>query len=418
VRLLQVLARRVVVRLLRRVRAGELTLIEESGTLVLGEGAPHVVVRVSSPRLWPLLLRGSRGMAEAYVEGLWEAEDLVKVVRVAARNVQGLDAWRRRLTPLRVPLQRVRGIRVRNTRSRSRRDIAAHYDLGNDFFGLMLDETMTYSSAYFARPQMTLAEASTAKLELVCSALELDERDHVIEIGSGWGGFAVHAARTRGCRVTTTTISREQCEYARARAREAEVGELVTVLCEDYRDVRGRFSKLASIEMIEAVGWRDFHTFFSTCSRLLGEEGRMLLQAIVIDDRAYGVEKASRSFMRTHIFPNGCLPSLEVIARCAARHTDMRISALRDLTPHYPETLRRWRANFERAAASLEGLGFDERFRRLWRMYLAYCEAGFAERRIGVVQLSLAKPGSQAEPAPAGAPAIARAQPQPQPVGS
>jgi cyclopropane-fatty-acyl-phospholipid synthase len=334
-------------------------------------------------------------MAEAYVEGLWESPSVTDVVRVAALNVRGLDDWRRRVAPARVPLQKLRGIRTRNTRARSRRDIAAHYDLGNELFALMLDETMTYSCAYFPRPGMSLAEASTAKLELACGKLELRERDHVLEIGTGWGGFAVHAARTRGCRVTTTTISREQCEFTRERARAAGVADLVTVLCEDYRDLRGRYSKLASIEMIEAVGWRDFGTYFERCSQLLRDDGRMLLQAIVIDDRAYAVEKSSRSFMRTHIFPNGCLPSLEVIGRCVARRTDMRTTSLTDLTPHYPETLRRWRANFESAAARLAEIGYDERFRRLWRMYLCYCEAGFIERRIRAVQLALAKPCSR-----------------------
>ena len=235
----------------------------------------------------------------------------------------------------------------------------------------------------------------------MCRQLELRADDHVLEIGTGWGGFAVHAAVTRGCRVSTTTISREQFDHACARVRAAGVEDLVTVLCEDYRDLRGSYDKLVSIEMIEAVGYRDFGTFFGRCSDLLADDGRMLLQAIVIDDRAYEVEKASPSFIRTHIFPDGCLPSLEVIARCLARHTDMRTVGLDDLTPHYPETLRRWRANFEAAAGRLQDLGYDERFRRLWRMYLAYCEAGFAERRIGVVQMLLAKPGWRAAPVPA-----------------
>jgi len=385
-------ARRLVLGLLAHLRDGQLTIVEDQQRLVLGHGSPRATVEVRSPRVWPMLLCGSRGMAEAYTEGLWASPDLTAVVRVAARNISVLDEWRRRLAPARVPLQVARGIRARNTRVRSRRAISAHYDLGNEFFASMLDETMMYSSAYFPRRGMTLAEASSAKLELVCHQLELHSHDHVLEIGTGWGGFAVHAARTRGCRVTTTTISREQYDYAQAQVRAAGVADRVTVLCEDYRDLRGSYDKLVSIEMIEAVGWRDFDTFFARCSHLLAKDGAMLLQAIVIDDRAYAVEKASRSFIRTHIFPNGCLPSLEVIARCVARHTDLRAVGLKDLTPHYVETLRRWRANFETATGRLEQLGYDERFRRLWRMYLAYCEAGFAERRIGVVQMHLVKP--------------------------
>ena len=388
----QRLARRIVLGLLQHLRSGQLTLVEEERRLVLGHGSPQATVQVRSPRVWPRFLHGSRGMAEAYMEGLWESPDLTAVVRVAARNATSLDEWRRRLAPARVPLQAARGIRARNTRARSRSGVAAHYDLGNELFGLMLDETMMYSSAYFPRRGMTLAQASTAKLELVCRKLELRPDDHLLEIGTGWGGFAIHAASTRGCRVTTATISRDQYEYARARVRMAGLEDRVTVLCEDYRDLRGRYDKLVSIEMIEAVGWRDFGTFFERCSSLLAGDGRMLLQAIVIDDRAYAVEKASRSFIRTHIFPHGCLPSLEVIARCIARRTDMRTVELEDLTPHYAETLRHWRANFEAASTRLEELGYDERFRRLWRIYLAYCEAGFAERRIGVVQMHLAKP--------------------------
>jgi cyclopropane-fatty-acyl-phospholipid synthase len=389
---MQRVTRRIALCLLTRMRSGRLTILEGKRRLVLGHGSPRATVQINSPRLWPRLLQGSRGLAEAYMHGLWESPDLTAVVRVAARNTRTLDKWRRRLAPARVPLQVVRGIRARNTRTRSRHAAAAHYDLGNELFALMLDETMMYSSAYFPRRGMTLAQASRAKLELVCGKLGLGPGDHVLEIGTGWGGFAVHAARTRGCRVTTATISREQYEQARDRVRTAGVADRVTVLCEDYRDLRGHYDKLVSIEMIEAVGYRDFDTFFARCSNLLADDGAMLLQAIVIDDLAYQVEKASRSFIRTHIFPGGCLPSLPVIGRCVARRTDMRTVGLDDLTPHYAETLRRWRARFEAATVRLEGLGYDERFRRLWRMYLAYCEAGFAERRIESVQMLLAKP--------------------------
>jgi cyclopropane-fatty-acyl-phospholipid synthase len=389
----QRVARGIVLGLLARLRSGQLTVVEGEHRLVLGHGSPQATVQVRSPHLWPRLLHGSRGMAEAYMQGLWESPDLTAVVRVAARNARSLDAWRRRLGPARIPLQAARGLRARNTHARSRHSIAAHYDLGNELFALMLDETMMYSSAYFPRQGMTLAQASRAKLELVCDTLDLQAGDHVLEIGTGWGGFAVHAARTRGCRVTTTTISREQYKHARQWVHAAGVADRVKVLCEDYRDLRGRYEKLVCIEMIEAVGYRDFDTFFARCSNLLTAHGRMLLQAITIDDRAYAVEKASRSFIRAHIFPSGCLPSLAVIARCVAQRTDMRTVGLKDLTPHYAETLRRWCANFEAATARLEDLGYDERFRRLWRMYLAYCEAGFAERRIGVTQMTLAKPG-------------------------
>jgi cyclopropane-fatty-acyl-phospholipid synthase len=385
-----VIARNVVLAALRRIRDGRLTVIEGGHRHELGAGEPHALVHVSSPKAWSALLRGSRGLAESYAAGYWDSPDLVAVIRVAARNAGTLDRARRALTPVREPLQR---LTPRNTPWRSRRDIAAHYDLGNELFSVMLDPTMMYSSAYFERDDMTLEEASLAKLDLVCEKLVLGPDDHVLEIGTGWGGFAVHAAVTRGCRVTTTTISREQREFTRARVREAGVEHLVTVLDQDYRDLRGTYSKLASIEMIEAVGHKDFGTFFARCGELLEPDGAMLLQAITIDDRAYAVERSSRtSFIRTHIFPNGCLPSLEVISRQVAARTDMTLVHMEDFGRDYAETLRRWRANLARDPQRLAELGYDERFRRMWRMYLCYCEAGFTERRIGVAQLLLAKP--------------------------
>jgi cyclopropane-fatty-acyl-phospholipid synthase len=256
----------------------------------------------------------------------------------------------------------------------------------------MLDETMMYSCALFDRPGMTREEASAAKLERVCEQLAIGPDDHVLEIGTGWGGFAMYAAATRGCRVTTTTISRQQHDYAVQRIRRAGLDDRVTVLMRDYRDLRGRYDKLVSIEMIEAVGWQHIGRFFSRCSDLLTPHGAMLLQAITIDDRAYEVEKASKSFIKEYIFPGGCLPSMEVIMRQVARRTDLQAVGLQDITASYVETLRRWRHNFAANHDALSGIGYDERFRRIWNLYLAYCEGGFAERRICDVQLLLAKP--------------------------
>ncbi len=385
-------ARKVVHGLLSRVRSGRLIVVDQAAERAFGGKAdgPLAVVTVRSPRVWPLLLKGSSGMAEAYARGYWDTPDLTALIRIAARNTEELDAVRRRLTPLREPFQRLRS--ARNTTQQSKKDISAHYDLGNDLYRLMLDSTMMYSAAYFNRPDMTLEEASLAKLDLICDKLDLGPQDDVVEIGTGWGGFALHAAATRGCRVTTTTISAEQFAFATARVREAGLDHLVTVLDQDYRLLQGRYDKLVSIEMIEAVGWRDFGTFFERCSALLKPDGAMLLQAITMDDRAYEVEKASKSFIRTYVFPNGCLPSNAVISRCVAKRTDLRTTDLQDLTPHYAETLKRWRTNVEAVTTTLERLGYDERFRRIWRLYLAYCEAGFAERRISVVQQVLAKP--------------------------
>ncbi len=387
-----VLARLLAAALLRRIQVGNLVVAEGERRRVFGGGAPTATVHVRSPRAWRMLLRGSRGLAESYAQGLWDSPDLTAVIRVAARNAHRLDRLRKRFAPLLVPIQHCRALALANTRRRSRRDIAAHYDLGNELFALMLDPTMMYSCALFERPEMTLCEASLAKLERICQKLDLGPQDRVLEIGSGWGGFALHAAATRGCHVTTTTISREQHDYTLAQVQRAGLTDRITVLLKDYRDLHGSYDKLVSIEMIEAVGWRHFGEFFERCSRLLAPDGVMLLQAITIDDRAYGAEKASRSFINTYIFPNGCLPSQEVIARSLAHRTDMQAVHLEDLTPHYVETLRRWRKNFLSSSQRLDALGYDERFRRLWTLYLCYCEAGFAERRICNVQFLLAKP--------------------------
>lgn len=391
------LARRLVLALLARVRGGRITLVEGERRAVFGAVATErplaATVRVRDARAYRRLLRGSVGLGESYADGMWECDDLVALVRIAALNVGAFDALRRALAPALGPAQRCAGWLARNTPARARRRIAAHYDLGNELFSLFLDRTMMYSCAVFESPQATLEQASLAKLDRVCRKLELGPGDHVLEIGTGWGGFAVHAAQNYGCRVTTTTISREQRAYALERVRAAGLSERVTVLDQDYRDLRGRYDRLVSIEMIEAVGWEYLPTFFRRCSQLLRADGAMLLQAIVIDDRAYELEKASRSFINTHIFPGGCLPSLEVIARNLARVTDLRRVQLEDITAHYATTLERWRERFVAAGERVAELGYDERFRRLWLLYLCWCEGGFRERRIRDVQLLLAKPG-------------------------
>ena len=385
-------ARRIVFGLLGQIREGRLTLVEGARRHEFGAGAPAATIQVHSPALWPHLIHGGRGLAEAYAQGLWDSPDVTAVLRIAARNVNRLDAARRRLAPVREPYLRARQAFVRNTPRRSRKDIEAHYDLGDALFERMLDPTMMYSCALFERPGMTLEEASLAKLEQVCEKLELRHDDHVLEIGTGWGGFAVHAASTRGCRVTTTTISREQHDWAVEAVRRAGVEDLVTVLLEDYRDLSGSYDKLVSLEMIEAVGWRHFGTFFGRCSRLLAPDGLMLLQAITIEDPAYEAEKASRSFINKLIFPGGCLPSRELIdGRLPA--AGLERVGLEDLTESYVLTLRHWRSRFRAAADEAARLGYDRRFRRLWELYLDYVEAGFAERRIEVGQLLISGPG-------------------------
>jgi cyclopropane-fatty-acyl-phospholipid synthase len=396
------LARSLSTALLHRLREGRVELADGGQTRGFGPpGTPlRATVHLHDGRFWSALPRGSRALAEAYAAGSWDCDDLVSLVRIGARELPRIDRLRRPVTPLRNVLTRI----PRNTRAGARRHIAAHYDLGNDMFRLFLDETMTYSCGLFETPEMSLREAQEAKLDRVCRKLELRPDDHVVEIGTGWGSFALHAAGRYGCRVTTTTISREQHAVAEERVRDAGLEDRVTVLREDYRDLRGQFDKLVSIEMIEAVGWQYFDLFFRRCAELLRPDGLMLLQAIVIDDRAYELEKASRSFVKELIFPAGCLPSVAVISGCIARSTDMRMLDLEDITAHYPQTLSRWRENFLRASDRAEALGYDRRFRRLWKLYFSWCEGGFLERRIGDVQALLAKPAYRG-PAPQREPA-------------
>jgi cyclopropane-fatty-acyl-phospholipid synthase len=390
------LARWLALRLLSRARGGELVLIEGSRRLVFGQRMARsplsAVLRVRSARFYRQLLRGSVGLGESYVDGLWDCDDLVALTRIAARNVGAFDRLRRTFAPVLIPVQRWARWLARNTPGRARERISAHYDLGNELFSQFLDPTMMYSCAIFESPEDTLEQASLAKLRRVCEKLQLDPQDHVLEIGTGWGGFALYAAQRYGCRVTTTTISAEQRAYATERVRAAGLQDRVTVLFQDYRELTGSYDKLVSIEMIEAVGWQYFPTFFKRCSELVADDGAMLLQAIVIEDQAYEVEKAGKSFMNTHVFPGGCLPSLEVIGRTVARVTDFRQEHVDDITAHYALTLARWRERFFAASERLSALGYDERFRRLWELYLSYCEGGFRERRIQDVQLLLAKP--------------------------
>jgi cyclopropane-fatty-acyl-phospholipid synthase len=392
--------RQAVLALLRRIRRGRVELVDGDRRLEFGDGdGPAATVTVRSPAFYRQALRGSLGLGDSYARGDWDCDDLVALVRVLARNMEAIDRVRRRVAPVLLPVQRLASRAWLPTPARSRRQIAAHYDLGNDFFELFLDETMTYSCAVFDSPGTDLADASRAKLERVCAKLDVQPRDHVLEIGTGWGSFALHAATTRGCRVTTTTLSKEQHDYARKRIEEAGLSDRVELRLDDYRHLAGRYDKLVSIEMIEAVGWQNFGTFFRRCSDLLKSTGALALQAITIDDRAYDLEKATRSFIKARIFPGGALPSVEVMTREVARRTDMRAVHLEDITPHYPPTLAEWRRRLLENAGRLLARGYPERLVRQFELYFAYCEAGFRERRIGDVQLVLAKPEFRGEQA-------------------
>ena len=410
-------ARGAVHALLRRVRSGRLVLQEawSDGQFAFGpdDGELRTTVVVHSPDVYRLLVRErSVGLGQAYADGLWDTDDIVTLFRIGAREIGRSDRIRGRLAPLSSPLQRLATLPVLNTRRGARSNIAAHYDLGNEMFELFLDrEWMMYSSALFERPDATLEEAQRAKLERICEALELRSDQHLLEVGTGWGGLALYAASRYGCRVTTTTISRAQREYAEGRIRAAGLEERVQVLGADYRELTGRYDRLASIEMIEAVGWEYFDSFFERCSALLEPNGLMFLQAISIDDRAYEGEKRARTFSNTLIFPGGCLPSLSAMQRSVARRTDMRPVRLEDIGSSYVLTLRHWRGRFMAASKQLAELGYDERFRRLWEMYFAISEAGFHEARLRDLQLVYAKPAwPGVAPGPRHSQALSRAR--------
>lgn len=396
---LAVLARRTVLGRLCRLVQGTL-LIEEGGRLHrFGSGLPEARVSVLNPDFWPrVAFGGSVGAGESYMAGDWHSDDLTGLLRLLLRNRAVVDGLEKGLARLSAPLRRLLHAFKRNTRAGSRRNIAAHYDLGNDFYRLWLDETLMYSCAVFERPGMTLAEASTAKLERICRKLELAPSDHVLEIGTGWGGFALHAAGRYGCRVTTATLSRQQYELARARVAAAGLSDRVAVQLTDYRDLGGQYDKLVSIEMVEAVGAANLDTYFRQCARLLKPEGAMLLQAITIADQRYHAALREVDFIQKHIFPGGFLPSVTALVASVTRACDLRAVHLEDIGPHYGETLARWRDNFLAAMEAVRALGHPDAFLRMWLFYFAYCEAGFRERDLGTVQMLLAKPGWRGEP--------------------
>ena len=330
--------------------------------------------------------------------GDWTCDNLTGLIRIILQNQEvflNLDRGWARLT---APLHKVFHFLNRNTLEGSRRNIAAHYDLGNEFYALFLDETLTYSCGVFENEKSTLADASRAKYDRICRKLFLRPDDRVIEIGTGWGGFAIHAASRYGCRVTTTTISPRQHELARKRLQEAGLGDRVEVLLQDYRALRGKFDRLVSIEMIEAVGHQFLNAFFRSCSDLLKEDGMMALQAITIPDQVFDRHKRSVDFIKRYIFPGSCIPSVEAICRAVAEVTDLRLFHLEDITPHYARTLRTWRERFFHRLPEVRDQGFSDSFIRMWEFYLCYCEASFTERYNGDVQMIFTKPLCRKDP--------------------
>jgi cyclopropane-fatty-acyl-phospholipid synthase len=392
----QSLAERLVRARLAALTHGELTVDRDTYGERTGRCDLAATIDVHDSSFWSdVAFGGSVGAGESYMAGHWSADDLTAALRIFAANLDATDGLERGFAVLARPLRKLLHLAARNTRDGSRRNIAAHYDLGNEFFALFLDRSMMYSAAVFENPAMTLADAQTAKLERICRRLDLRPGEHVLEIGTGWGGFALHAARQYGCRVTTTTISDAQHAWADSRVREEGLADRITLLKQDYRELTGRFDKLVSIEMIEAIGHEHYDGFFAQCGALLEPHGRMLLQAITIADQRYDAARKDVDFIKRHIFPGCCIPSVTALTAAATRASDLRLVHLDDIGPHYATTLRHWRENLLRNAAAVRTLGYPETFIRMWEFYLAYCEAGFAERALGDVQALFVRPGAR-----------------------
>jgi cyclopropane-fatty-acyl-phospholipid synthase len=398
------LGRKLLFAQLRQLKQGELVLIDELGTHRFGKYTRQyplsATIHVDHVQLYAdAAFGGSVGAGEAYIRGLWRCDDLVALIRIFVINREVLNGMDSRWAFISQPFLKLFHLWNRNSKAGSARNISAHYDIGNELYELMLDDTMAYSCGIFATPETTLHEASIAKFEAACRKLDLKPTDHLLEIGTGWGGLAIHAAQHYGCRVTTTTISRKQYELAQAKVDAAGLSDCITLLLEDYRDLRGpengKYDKLVSIEMIEAVGAQYLDTYMAKCSSLLKPDGAMLLQAITIQDQLYTQALKSVDFIQRFIFPGSFIPSVNVISQSLSRVTDFKIFNLEDIGPHYATTLRHWRERFFAQLPAVRKLGYPDSFIRLWEYSLCYCEGGFAERQLGVAQLLLTKPGAR-----------------------
>jgi len=388
---------------LSKLKHGALRIVEPAGDHRFGKRTPDcdiaVTVHVENPQFFAdVAFGGTVGAGEAYIRGLWKCDDLTSLVRLFLVNRDLMNGMDGRWAVFTKPFLKAFHTLNRNSKEGSARNISAHYDLGNDLYELMLDETMMYSCAIYPRPGATLHEAQVAKLDAVCQKLALTPQDHLVEIGTGWGGLAIHAATNYGCRVTTTTISREQHDYAKAKIEKLGLANRITLLFQDYRDLQGQYDKLVSIEMIEAVGADFLETYLAKCSSLLKPNGTMLLQAITIQDQFYERALGQVDYIQRFIFPGSFIPSVTAITTAACEATDLKVSHLEDIGPHYAATLRHWRERFFANLPAVRKLGLNDGFVRMWEFYLCYCEGGFMERALGDVHILLSKPGARRDP--------------------
>ena len=399
---LQNLVRRIVLSRLEKLQSGQIALSEDGKHYMFGQLTDEfpltVQLDVLSPKFYSdVAFGGAIGAGEAYIHGHWACAELTEFLRILVRNRDVLEKVDSGLALLGKPLQKLFHVLNRNTRAGSRKNIASHYDLGNGFYKLWLDAKMMYSCAYFDSHDTSLEDASSEKLDRICRKLDLSAGDSVIEIGTGWGGFAIYAAKHYDCHVTTTTISQQQYDYAKQEIITAGLEDKITLLFQDYRDLDGRFDKLVSIEMIEAVGHEFHDEYFKKCCDLLKPNGQMLLQTITIADQRYEQYKTGVDFIKRYIFPGGCLTSVTDMSRTMTRHTDMRAIHLEDIGPHYATTLRHWHDRFFARIDKVRELGYSDAFVRMWQFYLCYCEAAFTERAIGTVQMLIMRPGARCE---------------------
>lgn len=391
------LAKAQILKRLQQIQTGTLTLIDGNERLTFGSTSSiEVSIQVHDPRFYgEIAFGGSIGAGEAYMLGYWTADNLTDVIRLMAVNQHVMDSLEGGYQWLTKPLLKLLHWLNSNTTEGSRKNIAAHYDLGNEMFALFLDNTMMYSSAMFNADTKTLQQASELKLKTICDKLDLKPTDHVIEIGTGWGGFAIYAAQHYGCKVTTTTISQQQYAFAKQRVIEANLQNQITLLLDDYRHLTGSYDKLVSIEMVEAVGHQFYDTYFAKVSSLLKPNGLALIQAITIADQRYASAIQSVDFIQRYIFPGSNIPSNTAMLESITKKTDMRLYDLEDIGPHYATTLKMWRDNFFANISQVRQLGYTEEFIKMWEFYLCYCEGGFAERALGDVHLLLAKPDNR-----------------------
>ena len=397
------MARKAVFNILNNITNSLLVIEEGEEQTIFGEqvsqGCLQAHIKIEDPSVYIMILKdGDLGAGEAYMLGLWSSPELLNVVRIfvsnihALKRINGQQSWLTKITGTLTQWMR------KNSKKKAKQNIAAHYDLSNDFFSSFLDETMAYSSGIFLNDEQSLHQASEQKFKHICDRLQLTSKDHLLEIGTGWGGLAIYAAKQYGCRVTTTTLSHEQFLYAKAWVKREGLENIITLLLKDYRELEGQFDKLVSVEMIEAVGAKYYSAYFSKCNALLNRDGLMLIQAITISDQRYQRSVNSLDFIKCYIFPGGQLPSNSVISKHIAKDTDMQLVGMEDITLDYAQTLMHWRKRFFDKLDAVKEMGIDDTFIRMWEYYLCFCEGGFRERVIHTGQFLMAKPGFRTLP--------------------